>query len=106
MAIRSVTVAGKAYWKLSAHSLGDSHPQELKEKPGSFLKSNGFSRRHKYYTQVQGQLALCDKDFCDFVVWTPKGITIEGITRDLPFWEKLNAKLTAFSYHTIPMQLL
>ena len=82
------------------------HPQELKGKPGSFLKANGLSRSHKYYTQVQGQLALCDKDFCDFVVWTPKGIIIERITRDLPFGEKLIAKLTALYVENMLPELI
>ncbi len=83
-----------------------SHPQELKGMPGSFLKINGLSRSHKYYTQVQGQLAMCDKDFCDFVVWTPKGIIVERINRDLPFWEKLIAKLTAFYVENMLPELI
>ena len=82
------------------------NPQELMGKPGSFLKANGLSRSHKYYTQVQGQLALCDKYFCDFVVWTPKGIIIERIPRDLPFWEKLIAKFTAFYVENMLPELI
>lgn len=30
-------------------------------------------RNHKYYYQIQMQLALCELECCDFVVWSPKG---------------------------------
>ena len=29
--------------------------------------------------QIQGQLEVCDKNFCFFVVWTPKGILFEKV---------------------------
>ena len=32
-----------------------------------------------YYYQVQGQLAVCMKSYCDFVCWTTKSIHIERI---------------------------
>ena len=34
---------------------------------------------HKYYSQVQGQLSVCDKEFCDFA-----GRQREFISRELP----------------------
>lgn len=37
---------------------------------------------HQYYYQVQGQLAICEKEYCDFVCWTPHGIHIERILAD------------------------
>lgn len=58
-------------------------------KENFFLKqtSNGpkLVRSHNYYYQVQGQLAVCDRSYCDFVCWTPHGIHVERIARDLFF---------------------
>lgn len=34
---------------------------------------------HKYYFQIQMQLALYESDFCDFAVWITKGISVERI---------------------------
>lgn len=73
-----------------------SHPDVLCGDPKSFLNSQGLIRTHKYYTQVQGQLLLCDKEYCDFVVWTTKGMLTERIYIDVRFTEKLLNKLTQF----------
>lgn len=38
--------------------------------------------------QVQGQLhVVADKDICSFIIWTPKGVSIEEIHRDRKFWK-------------------
>ena len=39
-------------------------------------------RHHSYYMQVQGQMFIWEKPFCDFVVWTSEGIHIERIPYD------------------------
>ena len=77
-------------------SIKDVDPNNCKGKPKFFLKEHGLNTTHKYYTQVQGQLAICDKQFCDFVVWTAKGLFIQRIYRDKPFWEKVSLKLSEF----------
>ena len=73
-------------------SAKDSHPDILRSQKSSFLNARGLIISHKYYTQVQGQLLITDKDYCDFVVWTPCGITIQRIYQDLSFSEKLEKK--------------
>ena len=45
---------------------------------------------------MQGQLLITGKEYCDFVVWTPKGIVIDRIHQDFYFTEKLSQKLTVF----------
>ena len=36
------------------------------------LEKNGkIKKKHKYYAQIQGQMEVLKKDFCDFFVWTP-----------------------------------
>ena len=55
--------------------------------PGFCLKRNAnnevhLSESHKYYFQVQGQIALCNVTHCDFVCWTNEGIFVERIAKD------------------------
>ena len=51
---------------------------------------------HKYYYQVQMQMAICNASFCDFLLWSTKGMTVERVTFDKEFWEKLHLKLHNF----------
>ena len=62
----------------------------------SFLNEYGLLRSHKYFTQVQGQLAVCSKQYCDFVVWKPQGISVKRIKEDTNSKESLLRKLTSF----------
>jgi hypothetical protein len=52
---------------------------------------------HDYYHQVQGQLNITGRQWCDFVVFTRKGeLYTERIKRDASFWEKVVQKLRTF----------
>ena len=77
-------------------SIRDAHPNTLRCKPQSCLGEVGMAMSHAYYTQVQGQLLITGKEYCDFVVWTPKGIIIDRVYQDSNFTEKLLRKLTSF----------
>ncbi len=44
-------------------------------------------QNHIYYAQVQGQMAVGDRKWCDFVVFTSKGISIERINYDEDYWK-------------------
>lgn len=56
-----------------------------------------LKQNHAYYCQVQGQLAITNRKWCDFVVFTNKGLSVERINYDSEFWEnKLLPKLTLF----------
>ena len=44
-----------------------------------------LKRSHPYYCQVQGQMAITERAWCDFVVYTSKGIAIDRITFDKLF---------------------
>ncbi|CAH1183072.1 unnamed protein product [Ceutorhynchus assimilis] len=63
-----------------------------------------LKRNHNYYYQVQGQLAIANKQSCYFIIWSPFGILIEQINRDEVFWkEKMLPKLRAFyDYFLLP----
>ena len=48
---------------------------------------------HNYYYQVQRVMGITGSQWCDFVVWTPKGISIERISFDSTFWNNMIPKL-------------
>ncbi len=51
---------------------------------------------HSYYYQVQGALGVTGRQWCDFVVWTPQGVSTERILFDQNFWESMVPKLECF----------
>ena len=57
-----------------------------------------LKRKHDYFYQVQGTIAITGLAWCDFVVWTPQGISVERIAADKHFWEGLKDILLLF-YH-------
>ncbi len=69
-------------------------PQEAVEKklgPFCLEKSDGSFRlkmKHKYFHQVQGQMAVTGMPWCDFVVWTPHGLHVERIFFDKAVWDQ------------------
>ena len=32
---------------------------------------------HRYYHQIQAQMFITNRDYCDFVIWTPKDMAVE-----------------------------
>ena len=41
---------------------------------------------HNYYCQIQGQMAVTKRSWCDFVVYTTRGIAVERLYFDPGFW--------------------
>ena len=65
-----------------------------------------LSHTHEYYTQVQGQLAVCQRLFCDFVCWTPCGMHVERIDYDPTYFSELKQKLDKFYHIAVLPELL
>ena len=66
----------------------ESHPHSVVDNKFCLEHVDGLVRlkkTHDYYYQIQGQLAICEMEYCDFVCWTPHGIHIERILPDTPF---------------------
>ena len=66
-----------------------------------FLEKNGdqisLKKNHKYYFQVQGQMAITEIPETYFVVWTKVGEPlIEKIELDVSFWAKVFVNLVVF----------
>lgn len=51
---------------------------------------------HKYYFQVQMQMAIVEASWCDFVIWSAKEINIERIYFDELFWTSISRELLDF----------
>ena len=81
------------------------------------LLPEACKKNHDYYFQIQGQLHVTCRSWCDFVVWTPLGIpphpssspsytpvTIERIRVDHNVWNtKIYPKLVDFYMrHLLP----
>lgn len=65
-----------------------------------------LKRGHNYYYQVQGQMAITGVQWCDFVLFTFKGMFIERIGYDESFWTTTCNKLTdLYLHHFVPAVL-
>ncbi len=45
-------------------------------------------RGHRYFAQVQGQMTVGERPWCDFVVFTNKGISMERVAFDEDYWQQ------------------
>ncbi|XP_056008508.1 uncharacterized protein LOC130051168 [Ostrea edulis] len=62
-----------------------------------------LKRNHNYYYQIQGQLAISGRKWCDFVVWTLIDHSVERIYYHDLFWNEVVIKLEKFyKYAVIP----
>ena len=65
----------------------------------SVLNSKGIlelKRTHSYFYQVQGSLAITCKPWCHFVIWTPKGLSVQIIQADPEFWAPVSLRIIQF----------
>ena len=61
---------------------------------------------HRYYAQVQGELAITNKEWCDFVVFSNNKVVVDRILADLEYWNHLEEKLEEFYVHHIIPEIL
>ena len=57
-----------------------------------------LKRNHPYYAQGQGQLGVSGPKWCDFIVYTSKGINVERIAFDPVFWQNLRTELLDYYF--------
>ena len=85
----------------------DCHPLDIKthltkKQLANFccsVESDGalkLKRSHSYFYQVQMQMAICEREYCDFVIWSPQGMHVEKIARDCDFWQSIVSQLITF----------
>ena len=46
-----------------------------------------FDKKHQYFYQMQGQMAILDRPYCDLFVNTHHGHAMCGIDFDVDFWK-------------------
>ena len=64
-------------------------------------------KKHNYYYQIQGQLAILKVDWCDFIMWTLKDFNVERIYFDSEFWTtKCLPPLKPFYYNVMLPELI
>ena len=52
----------------------------VNSKTCNYLTDTGYlNRKHRYYTQIQGQLLVTGQFFCDVFIWTPSSYKLERI---------------------------
>ncbi|CAN8029964.1 unnamed protein product, partial [Ixodes persulcatus] len=94
---------------LAQCSGGDSEPRDVCADPKFCLKRvNGclsLKHDHMYFYQVQTQMAVCNVEYCDFVVWTTKDIHVERVFRDRAFWSQVLPKATLLFVHAVLPEL-
>ncbi len=65
-----------------------------------------LSKTHKYYSQVQCQMAVSHVSEADFVIWTPRDILVIPVAYDPDHWHKLLAAAISFFYQHLGPALL
>lgn len=79
------------------YSIRTKKPTECFEKLRFTEKSGKLKRNHHYYLQIQTQLYASGYKWCDFVIWTPKGIHVQRIEWNESLWqETVLPKLKSF----------
>ena len=95
------------YMYVQVPSCGFLHNRRLKFLPEAIWNRHlQLDCNHEYYYQVQGQLALCESEYSDFICWSPEGLFVEHINADQSFFSKLQTKLDAFFVKVVLPQLL
>lgn len=63
-------------------------------------------QEHHYYAQVQGELAVIGREWCDFVVYSNGEVIVDRILADLDYWDTLEQKLEEFYVHNVIPEIL
>ena len=62
---------------------------------------------HPYYAQVLGQMAIGGRKWCDFVIFTLRGISVERIYFDPVYWQtNLLPKLQDFWHKCVAPEII
>lgn len=73
------------------------------------MKSDGtmmLNKDHDYYYQVQSQMAIWNRKYCDFVCWTTKGHVVIRVQHDEVFFEGFVGKCKQFFHKYVLPELM
>ena len=64
-----------------------------------------IKKKHKYYTQMQGQMMILNKQYCDFFIWTPledeENYLLIKCPRDDHFINEMKVKLNSYFFEFV-----
>ena len=78
-------------------SLVGSNPMRVRTAEGNVT----LKRSHQYFAQIQGQMAVTGRHWCDFCIYTEEGGHVERIRFSEAFWTRMLPKLKTF-YNEFP----
>lgn len=83
------------------YSVRDLTPVEATHTPGFCCVKNDLGdlelkEKHSYFAQIQGQMAIGERPWCDFVIYTQKGINVQRISFNQDYWKENLTKLVSF----------
>ena len=85
---------------MSPTEIADEHPAFFMKKGDDLLH---LPPDHAYYAQVQGEMAVLDVEWCDFVVLSNDTVVVDQIVANYDYWMDLLEKLEQFYLqHVIP----
>ena len=82
---------------MSPTEIADEHPAFFMKKGNDDLLH--LPSDHAYYAQVQGEMAVLDTEWCDFVVFSNDTVVVDRIVADYDYWMDLLEKLEQFTYN-------
>ena len=88
-------------------------PDEIEQKYGKkfFMHRSDdkmlyLPETHPYYAQVQGEMAILNVEWCDFVVYSNGSVIVDRILADYDYWTKMCEVLDEFYIHHIVPEIL
>ena len=63
-------------------------------------------KKHRYYAQVQGEMAILNVEWCDFVVYSKGVVAIDRILADYNYWTELTDILDSFYVQYVVPEIL
>lgn len=99
-ALISCTCCGEGILEIKCpFSLKDATKNELLSKSTCLTMSNNVSQLKKdnaYYYQVQAQLFISEKKYCDFIIWSTQSYFVQRIYPDNDLWLSMKETATKF----------
>ena len=65
-----------------------------------------LKRSHQYFAQIQGQMAVTGRLWCDFCIYTEEGVHVERIRFCEAFWTRMLPKLKTLYMNSLLPALL
>ena len=65
-----------------------------------------LKEKHSYYAQIQGQMALGERPWCDFIIYTQTDISIQRINLNERYWQENLTKLLSFYDNCIAPEIV